>query len=836
MAIRRVIFFLLLLGTIIWVPAATFAQDNSVTDIVEMSVDAGFDTFFRENFWFPIRIRVRNQGHAITGRLTVRPETSGRALSNAFSTPIDLPTTSDKTAFLYVQAREFPNTLLVELIDDEGVRVMEQEIIINPLDPTDALHVVVSGSGATSIPLNQLATAGSRAAQARWEISHVPDQPAALEAINSMVLYDADTNEFTTPQREAILNWIAQGGHLVVIGGANWQPTAAAFTDILPFEPDGSESLDDLSNLARMVGDNGATLENATIITTGAVREDAQILAATEDDIPLIIRGTFGTGTIDYFVADPTLAPLNDWENLPDVWFALYASRVPSPAWDFGFLDTEQAATAIAVLPGIDLLPPVLSMIGYIGLYIFLVGPLNYFVLSRLRRTGLAWVTIPVLILGFSVIAWTVGFNLRGSDIIVSRLNVVQSYSDSDTARVDQLVGILSPRRETYDLEVTDDHLLRLMPELSRENILQQNLTQSTLDIVQRDQFSAEGISIDGGIFANFNTTGVIAAPPISGEITRSYEFDEEDQISTLSILGVVRNESDFDLSDPIIMVSNRFYRLAGTIAAGDLVTFDTSDLDIIHLENDDIRPQPSPAELSFNDTVAEGFRNRQAIADSRQSSRLLLGERQLNDESLSDAEVEQLARRSALVLSFMRDQYDSQGLSNQAYLLGWAEGATSDVVMQNVTPVFVDTSLHIIELASTTEAPTETVTLEPDQFTWVIRERISAEGGINDLTLINESEVIVRFMPLPDAMLSELESLTVGMNRNSSYGRDLQVSVWNWQTSEWFDLDRARQVYTLDDLALIGPNNWVDVRVSLDRDLGTPRVNDLRIMQTGRF
>lgn len=837
MAMRRV--FWSVCGLICWFALASgvSAQDDAPIDLVAMTVEAGYDTHYRENFWFPIRVRVRNQGDPITGRLTVRPETSGRAVSNAYSTPIDLPAPSDKTAFLYVQARTFPNTLLVELIDDAGVRVAEQEIVLNPLAAEDALHVVISGAGATSIPLNQLATAGKQAVQARWEVSHVPDHASALLAINSIVLYDVDTTAFTTAQRQALTDWLTQGGYLVVIGGANWQPTAAALTDLLPFVPDGSQTSEDLSSLARLVGDTQARLDEPALITTGAVRDGARVLAAAADGTPLVIRGTLGAGTVDYLVADPTLAPLTGWEGLAELWVALYASRPPHPAWRFGFLDTEQAATAVAILPGIDLLPPVSSMIGYIGLYILLVGPVNYLVLSRLRRTGLAWFTIPLLIFAFSGVAWSVGFNLRGSDIIISRLNVVQSHADSDTARVDQLVGILSPRRETYALAVTDDHFLRLMPELSRENILQQNLNQSALDIRQHEQFNAEGISIDGGIFANFSTSGTTSAPAISGEITRTYQRDAEADTGTLAILGAVRNESAVDLHDPIIMVSNHFYRLEGPIAAGELVTFDTDDLQRIALIDEDIRPQPSPAELSYDYAVLEGFRNRQAIVDSRQSARLLLGDTQLDDERLSDPEVEQLARRSALALSFMRDQYDSQGLGAAAYLLAWSDLATSDVVMEAVNPVFVDTALHIVELASRTDPSAQRVTLSPDQFSWAITARNNAEGGINELTLINESAVVVRFMPLPDAILSEVESLTVALNRNSSYGRDLLVSVWDWQAEAWVELGRARESITLDDPAgLIGPHNWVDVRVSLDRDIGTPRANDLRITQTGRF
>ena len=48
-----------------------------------------------------------------------------------------------------------------------------------------------------------------------------------------------------------------------------------------------------------------------------------------------------------------------------------------------------------------------------------LIGPLNYALLAKLGKPGWGWLTIPLIIIGFTLIAWTVGFNLRGAEVIV---------------------------------------------------------------------------------------------------------------------------------------------------------------------------------------------------------------------------------------------------------------------------------------------------------------------------------------------------------------------------------------------------------------------------------
>jgi hypothetical protein len=63
------------------------AQAQGIT----LEVEAGFDSFFRENQWFPIRVQASNAGADRSGRLVLRPETSGKAFSNTFSTALELP-------------------------------------------------------------------------------------------------------------------------------------------------------------------------------------------------------------------------------------------------------------------------------------------------------------------------------------------------------------------------------------------------------------------------------------------------------------------------------------------------------------------------------------------------------------------------------------------------------------------------------------------------------------------------------------------------------------------------------------------------------------------------
>lgn len=854
MILRRFLLMTLLLPLLIW-GLPTSAQD---TDLISMTVEAGYDTYYRPSNWVPIKIDVRNDGDSIDGRLTVRPETSGRSVAAAYSAPIDLPTGSEKTAFLYIDANEGATNVLVELIDNEGVRVLEQRVSLTMIDPNDRLHVVISGTGASTIPLNTVSQAGFASRPARLEIEALPPQAAALQAIDTLLLYDVQSDQFTVGQLAAIEGWVATGGHLITIGGPSWAQTASGLDDsLLPFVPSGSENVDDISALAAFMG-MPDTLAERTFVTTGDIVENAQVLIETEAGLPLLVRNEIGVGISDYLTVDPTLEPLRGWIGMGDLWFNILATAPPQPSWIGGFLDLQETARALAILPNVDLLPPVTSMIAFIAAYILLIGPVNYLILSRIRKRAWGWVTIPLFIVIFTLIAWNVGFNLRGSEIIVSRLYVVQSYNNTDVAYQDQLVGVLSPRRELYTITAPQDALLNVLPGLDEETVFSSSVSRTAAEVTQATQFTVEDLAIDGGIFANFSTTTLTAQPDITGSLTYTYDTDVESTMDNplpigQNIIGVVRNDSDLTLEDAVIITRNQFARLDEPLAPGDVVDLSADDFLPIIIDQDDVLAVPAPIQLSAQFALDRTIRTRDTIAETLVTSRLLLGipwastvdmppEAEFNTEP-----DEEQNRRRAFLRAFMRDQQAERGMGNQAYLMGWttAEQPT-DITIEDVIYRAVDTALHIIELDTTTETPpsSQQITLDPNQYTWAFTDVTPTQviGGVNNMTIINPGFAEIQFMPLEGAVLSDVTEMRVELDRSSAYGREVEVSLWNYETDEWVTLDsRTSESYDITTPNLyLGPRNTVRVRLSLDRNLAdstaSARIGDIRVIQVGNF
>ncbi len=396
--------------------------------------------------------------------------------------------------------------------------------------------------------------------------TNIPDHTSALVPINLMLFSSVDTGDLSASQEQAISDWVSQGGHLVITGGTNWQATAAGLGDLLPLTPDASQTVDSLAPIGDWTGSSAGNLSQRAVASVGRLQADAQVMVRSSDGIPLLVRRMFGGGTIDYLAVDPSDQPLRGWSGMSDFWLALVTTADSQPSWSYGISDWDSASNSVNVLPGINLLPDILPLTGFLALYILLIGPLNYLILNRINRRELAWITIPVLIIAFSALAWAVGFNLRGNEVTISRLTLVQSWPDSDHARVQQLLGLLSPRRAQYTLSLSDGTFLHPIVPSTQGSFLRSGV-QSNTDVQQTDVFSVVDFPVDASFIAAFDAEKVIDKPAISGQASLVYDEVDGQQL----IHGSVRNNTEHVLQDPVVLVRGSAFRLDNSLQPGEL-------------------------------------------------------------------------------------------------------------------------------------------------------------------------------------------------------------------------------------------------------------------------
>jgi hypothetical protein len=802
---------------------------------ITLSVEAGFDGSFREDQWMPVYVRVSNDGDDVEGRLVVRPETSNNAVDNTYTLPISLPQGSRKAVFLYITARSFANQVRVELIDNAGVVVAAEPANLRSIEARDQLYVVVTQSAVGTTDLTGVHDAGYGGFQANWIVDNIPDKAVALSAVNTILFSDIDTGNLSTAQREAITDWVIQGGHLLVTGGTNWQATAAGLLDLLPLQPENSVTVDSLELISSWIRFVGPALSQQAVIATGTLQPGAAALISMPDDVPLVARRSMGNGTVDYLAFEPNAQPLRGWGGMTDFWLALASTVSSQPSWSNGIENWSDAASSANILPGVDLLPDILPLCGFLALYIALVGPLNYLILNRINRRELAWITIPLFIVLFSALAWVVGFNLRGNEVTLSRLTLVESWPDTDRAHVQEVLGLLSPRRAEYTLAAAEGSFFRSIPRLSQGTLLSGNVQVST-EIEQTDHFQANKFPVDASFIAAFNTNTVLEKPAIGGEATLFYDAGVDGQ---QIMRGSVRNDTDYILKDPVILVRGQAYRLEKPLAPGEIAAFDLT------LPGGGL-PSPSPISFAPGAFVSVYYRPYVSQLDVSQSIKDILGDQFTDQRGYylrtvgTTVEEQETYRRRIFLSSFINDPYSVlTGRGNKAYLAAWTDVAPLGVTLEGANWKSLDTTLYLVELDVKQTLPSKEVLVSSDQFTWIVRSR----NSVTDLAPIGMAmqqgdQVTFRFTPLPDAVLNEVNELTLIIDRGSIGARTFPIQLWNWENQEWDDLSITDgSVYPIRNPAeYLGPQNAVEVQVIADEIGNYARIQDLSIEQRGRF
>lgn len=791
-----------------------------VTELVSVRVlNAGFDNTYRPHRWFPLQVEVRNRAEAFTGVVAVRPEANGRAVSNAYSTPITLTADAQTTVTLLIQARATSAPLVIEILNTANERLASTQVRLTPLDGRDKVYMALGEVTALLPLIGDIAPVEARAVTARYTPDQFPENPAALEAVDALIVGELFGDSLSTAQAAALRQWVSSGGHVVWIGNATTQTLQASFGALLPVSVTGVQTRSDWQAVSVSANTFAPVpaLGRVPALLAVATPQEGATVRLEQEGVPLLVRQTWGAGVADFWAFDPAGAPFAEWEGLPVLWRETFASVPVRGSWARGLIDPQAAVQAIVAMPNDDLFPPASTLVIFLLVYVGVVGVLNYAVLARLKRLEWAWVTIPVLVLGFSIVAFQVGFTLRGEEALISHLRAVMVPRESDSpARAIDLVGVLAPRRSILALEAPAGAMLHPLPTLGDT----QDRFQSSAHIVQSGRTLAQDVAVEGGIFSPFYAQQPLAHPQIGGQVTLVSHDN-----GTQTVQGIVRNASPHPLTDVTLLARGVAVHVADRLEAGAVLVLRGQEVTLASQGG-----LPAPSRLENSATLLDGVWQR-IDADTLLSVRGVMN-------TLAHLPRRERLRREALLASVMRDQYGSLARLDDVYLVGWSDAPLDDYTLTGYNTRTIPTTVYVVALSVEVASPPTgvTVTRTPEQFIWQMVSNEGVRGGINDLLFEPENTVTIDFVPIASASLTTVRTLELSFSRGSGYSGAIKLDIWNWQTKAW-----ERQNENLRDFSFINPAPYIGTggrvrtRWTMDYPVNSARVRDIRMSMTGQ-
>ena len=523
----------LLAGSLVALPLllGPVASTAAADELLRMSARVLLQGHVRVGSWMAVEVQLANDGPPIVGELRIDTIQNGARYSMA----VDLPTSSRKTYVLHAQPPAFGTKLNLSLmVNQTAIQTVTVPYLVHNADQM-VIGVVAERPQGITARLRIASNTGVGSASATIATADLPDRVEGWAPLDALIWQDTDSNELSAEQLTALRAWLAGGGRLVIVGGTAGIGTLSAFPDdLLPYRPTASLEIDPAS-VAGMVGP--APEGAADFIAMAGSLERGHPLA-TAGDRALAAVAPYGNGSVAIVGFDPSTPWLLEGQAAATLWQRLIPQRAANGSVIF---DDSQLLQGVISLPSLAL-PPIGGLLLLLAGYILVIGPLNYLVLRRLDRRELAWLTMPVLILGFAAAAYGYGAALRGTDIVVNEVAIVRGALNTTVGAAQAYFGVFSPTRGTYQVEVPGGALLAapLTPDAIGG-------TSGVLDVLQGDPSSVRDLSI------GFGSLRVVRA-----ETTTTVPLMRADLHLAESVLsGTFENASDQKLENVAVVMGS---------------------------------------------------------------------------------------------------------------------------------------------------------------------------------------------------------------------------------------------------------------------------------------
>jgi hypothetical protein len=534
--------------------STTIAPAVSSKLSVEESI--GFRETIKIGRWLPITVTIRNDGAPVRGLLALDLSTISEGYAQPYTTTlsqaVDLPTQSRKRFTFVVMFRGFTHPLIIRLTDQSGVSVYTREIDLRSLSSPDRLVVVFSDEPA----LDSLASVAPGKARVVYQnLDELPARWDALDAVDLIALRNLSLAPLRPEQMQALQQWVARGGRLLVTGGPSWTHyTHPALRELVPLKVTGMVEINTLRPLESLVGVRLPEDTRVSILRTEGIT--GTILAQTEDHALLIVQKR-GRGEVVFAAFDPGRAPLTAWDGVALLWQRLFRLDDTPNYWKLRreLRETfEETWTSQALQLPLLAFPSHLLLAVFLGLYVSTVG----FFFWRVGLDRLA-VRDTWILIGLTLLAFSGGAHLLfrephiQQDAILFEVSVVDVIPQSRFGDVETHLALLSLRKQTYDLKIAGQPStwLQIVPPMSRDLSLDWHLHQNQV-------LTIKDIFVPGWAMRVFKGKGSLEFP-IETRVLR-----EDD-----TVMVRVTNNTGYVLQDCWLWRGPRIVPL-GTIEDGD--------------------------------------------------------------------------------------------------------------------------------------------------------------------------------------------------------------------------------------------------------------------------
>lgn len=563
-----------------------FHIDNaSAAPKLEVKAEVGVSNKIKYNTPLPLKLTVTNNGSAFSGDLVIDAAES-YAVGSGLVYPLDIAEGETKTIQLYLNGLSddymYTNNQQLSLFYfyEGGI---ENGKLIDYTGSKNVRPQYLDQFGTFIFTLTENSdrlTAFSRLSQnppTPIEVLHLnqiknfefPTDSKGLEMADILAIDEINLSDLSEDAQQAILEWVQQGGTLLIGASDQVEASVGMFKEYLPLTISTERALVSKESLKKL--SNGGNFTEGIEVYQAKEKEDSIRVLADGDTI-LASATKIGSGRIiqtTFSLGDQPLSGMAGYSKLLDSIVKIPSSVNANIGYAYGgnFNDylPNEVGSVNELFPSFEVSTPILVMI--IVIYILFIGPILYFILKRKDKREHAWWVIPIVSVALSICMFVFGAKDR---LLQSQIQQSAFYKvNADNSLKGYYVESILTNRDGNFTFTTDNNTTA---------VATRNMNTMGGPSTERLHEKSYVKEHANGLTMSLRNLNYWSVQSIIGEtnIPNAGNMDIQLKIVDGTIQGTIKNNFPFKLKDVAIWSGTREIKLGDIKANGTLQVSET--------------------------------------------------------------------------------------------------------------------------------------------------------------------------------------------------------------------------------------------------------------------
>lgn len=407
---------------------AAYADNN---EQIVISGDVGINGFFFSDKHFPIDINVSNEGDDFKGKIRVLIPVESYGSEDAFYSleyDLTIPGGEQKqiSDIQFLDKDALNTKMIVQAVDEKDNVVGQKSFPINYIYSNNAVIGILADSFDSMRYIKNVDTE---------ELIDMNSIPAILNNPDKMLdivfISGYDSNKLTDEQVNGLERFVKGGGKLIIGTGGYGSKTYENLSFVGDIKAYGNEevSLSVLESITGIAPNSEGKLQTMYLESTEYTRLD-----------DLFMRKSLGMGEIiisGISFADESLGSYNGADNLIKNIASIQSnSEKYNNGRDFAY----EVYNIVSSLPK-DLLPSPTVLILFIMIFVLIVGPITYIILSHIDKRDYGIIVIFAIVVISIAGVKLYGFSINSGSDILNQVTIIKYDKDQDIAKAYSYVG-----------------------------------------------------------------------------------------------------------------------------------------------------------------------------------------------------------------------------------------------------------------------------------------------------------------------------------------------------------------------------------------------------------